>query len=65
LPLASTELPHPPHFHQKGTSPIGPELALMGKTHFNILQKQKEKSLYSLGFGWRLLLRSKGLKYRS
>lgn len=35
-PLALPELAHPTHCHQKSTSPIGPELALMGKTHISI-----------------------------
>lgn len=45
--------------------PIGPDLALMDNTHVNVCQKKSEKSIYSMGFGWRLLLRSKGLKFGS
>lgn len=61
--LRLAQSPHPVHCHQKGTRPIGPELALMGKTHFKIQQEKKKKSIYSMGFGWRPLRRSKGLKH--
>lgn len=63
---ATTSYSLPPEGHKSHrikTSPNGQNS--LQHSHTKKKRKKNRKSIYPMGFGWRLLLRSKGLKYGS